>query len=123
MNHDGPGSGLTVPNPRARRWCSRPPCVRRASIPGRRVRGGARYGHATRRSNRTGGARQGLLPAATGEPLLVGSIKTNIGHTDRPAGIAGLIKTVLILQHAEVPPSLHCATPTQAFAWDDLRSS
>jgi acyl transferase domain-containing protein len=41
----------------------------------------------------------------------IGSIKTNIGHTDAAAGVAGFIKTVLALQHRELPPSLHFHAP------------
>ncbi|HEY3909053.1 MAG TPA: amino acid adenylation domain-containing protein [Stellaceae bacterium] len=45
--------------------------------------------------------------AGRSRPLHVGTVKTNIGHTEAASGVAGLIKAVLMLQHQALPPSLH----------------
>ncbi|MDB9526155.1 type I polyketide synthase [Oscillatoria sp. CS-180] len=52
--------------------------------------------------------------------LLVGSAKTNLGHLEGAAGIAGLMKVVLALQHAVIPPHLNCPTPTDRVNWQTL---
>ncbi|MEU8576909.1 SDR family NAD(P)-dependent oxidoreductase [Streptomyces asoensis] len=53
-----------------------------------------------------------------GRPLGVGSLKSNIGHSQAAAGVAGIIKTVLALAHERVPASLHAHPPTGHIAWD-----
>ena len=53
-------------------------------------------------------------------PLLMGSVKTNIGHLESASGAAGLIKVVLSLQHEVLPQSLHFDKPSPHIPWDSL---
>jgi acyl transferase domain-containing protein/acyl carrier protein len=53
-------------------------------------------------------------------PCLVGSVKTNIGHTEAAAGIAGLMKVALSLWHGAIPASLHFREPNPNIAWKEI---
>ena len=56
-----------------------------------------------------------------GQTCAVGSVKTNIGHTEGAAGVAGLIKVALSLHHGIIPPSLHMVEPNPDIPWQELR--
>lgn len=58
---------------------------------------------------------QGRDPSA---PLVIGSVKTNLGHTESAAGVAGLIKAVLAVREGEIPGSRNLKTPNPDVPWD-----
>ena len=123
VNNDGASQGLTAPSPRAQEEVLRA-ALARAGVAGREVHHVEAHGTGTLLGDPIEAA---ALGAVLGEdrppdrPLLVGSVKTNIGHTEGAAGIAGLIKTTLALHHRAVPPSLHLERPSPHIDLDALR--
>lgn len=57
---------------------------------------------------------------STEDPMMIGSVKSNIGHLEAAAGIAGLIKAVLCLEYRELPPSLNFNNPNPHIPWERL---
>jgi acyl transferase domain-containing protein/surfactin synthase thioesterase subunit len=57
----------------------------------------------------------------TGNKLRIGSVKTNIGHTEATAGIAGLVKVVLAMQHKTLPPNLNFNNPNPNIPFEELQ--
>ncbi|MFN8488410.1 MAG: SDR family NAD(P)-dependent oxidoreductase [Caldilineaceae bacterium] len=124
INHDGPSSGLTVPNKRAQEKLIRQ-ALANAQVKPHEVSYIEAHGTGTPLGDpielRALGA---VFGAADGtkrqQPLLVGTVKTNIGHLEAAAGIAGFMKTVLALHYGQIPPSLHFKTPNPYIEWDAL---
>lgn len=109
VNQDGRSSGLTVPNGLAQQQV-----IRAALANGRVEPAQINYVEAHGTGTPLGDPVElKTLNAVLGkgrspeQSLMVGSVKTNIGHLEAGAGIAGLIKVVLALQHEEIPPHLH----------------
>ncbi|MDX3729625.1 type I polyketide synthase [Streptomyces caniscabiei] len=111
VNSDGRSNGLLAPNPAAQQALLRTAYARAGLSP-------AHIDHVEAHGTGTplgdpieAGALGAVLGAGRDpdQPLLLGSVKGNLGHLESAAGIAGLVKTVLALHHDLIPPSLHCA--------------
>jgi len=122
VNQDGASSGLTVPNGGAQQRLISA-ALARAGLTG----GDVDYLEAHGTGTPLGDPIEVQAAAAAyggsrdaDRPLLMGSVKTNIGHTESASGAAGLIKVVLSLQHEVLPQSLHFDNPSPHIPWDSL---
>jgi acyl transferase domain-containing protein len=124
VNQDGRSGGLTVPNGPAQQALIREALGRARVQPGE-----VSYVEAHGTGTSLGDPIEAhALGAVFGRdrlpdrPLLIGSVKTNLGHLEAAAGIAGLIKVVLSLQHGEIPPHIHFSTPSPHISWDAIHA-
>ena len=123
VNQDGATDGLTVPSAVAQREVILA-AVRAARVDPARVQYVELHGTGTRVGDPIEAAGVGSAlgrAEGRGEPLAVGSVKTNIGHLEGAAGIAGLLKIVASLEHRALPASLNFETPNPEIDFDGLR--
>ncbi|MET9218130.1 beta-ketoacyl synthase N-terminal-like domain-containing protein [Streptomyces sp. NPDC003300] len=120
VNHDGHSAGLTVPSAAAQQSLLRD-ALAAADVRPDEIGYVEAHGTGTPLGDPI---EMSALARILGEgrdaehPLLVGSLKTNFGHTDGAAGAAGLLKAALAAQHGEIPPHLHLDRLNPGIRWD-----
>lgn len=122
INQDGRSNGLTAPNGPAQEAVLRAALAHAGVAP-------ARVGYLECHGTGTSlgdPIEVNAIGAVLGEgrradqALAIGSVKTNIGHLEAAAGVAGVVKAVLALQRGEIPPHLHLRTPNPHIDWSAL---
>ncbi len=122
VNSDGRSKGIMAPNPQAQEAV-----LREAYRQARRSPGAVQYIEAHGTGTRLGDPIEVKtlgkfldLDRPAGRKCAIGSLKTNIGHTEAAAGIGGLIKTALAIKHRQLPPSLHFEQPNPLIPFEEL---
>ncbi|NVJ06369.1 SDR family NAD(P)-dependent oxidoreductase [Myxococcus sp. AM001] len=123
VNNDGASNGLTAPSPKAQEQLLRA-AYGSSGVDPTRVQYVELHGTGTPLGDpieaRALGAVLGGAERSAGQPLRVGSVKTNIGHLEAAAGVAGVIKVALSIRKRRLPASLHFEQPNPHIPFDAL---
>ena len=122
VNHDGHSNGLTAPNGPSQEAVVRDALARAGVEPGEV---GYVEAHGTGTALGDPIEVQALATVLGADrpadrPVALGSIKTNVGHLEAAAGVAGLLKVVLAFQRGRIPPHLHLNEPSPYIPWSEL---
>ena len=122
LNQDGASTGLTVPNGEAQERVIEE-ALGRAGVEPSQVDYVEAHGTGTPVGDPI---ELGAVAAAycqerdSDQPLLIGSVKTNVGHLEPAAGMAGLVKVMLAMKQGLIPKHLHFENPTPEIDWEQL---
>ena len=123
VNQDGHTNGISLPSPEAQARLVRDACVYAGIAPSQI---GYVEAHGTGTAVGDPIEAHALAEAlcadrAPDAPLIIGSVKTNLGHLETASGLAGLVKTALVLKHGRIPPTLHFETPNPHIDFSTLK--
>jgi acyl transferase domain-containing protein len=123
VTQDGHTNGITVPSQAAQEAVMRM-AYQRAGILPEQVQYVEAHGTGTPVGDPIEARAIGTVLSA-GRPAskrcIISSVKTNIGHLEAAAGVAGLVKTALALKHRQIPPHLHFHHPNPNIPFDELQ--
>jgi acyl transferase domain-containing protein/acyl carrier protein len=123
VNQDGHTNGITVPSGAAQEAVMRL-AYQRAGILSKDIQYVEAHGTGTPVGDPIEARAIGTVLSAdrpATEQCIISSVKTNIGHLEAAAGIAGLVKTALALKHRQIPPHLHFHNPNPAIPFEELQ--
>lgn len=123
VNHGGAAPGLTVPSESAQEILLKQ-SLKRAQIHPDSIDYIETHGTGTNLGDpiEIGAIRSAYGSRSDAQPLFLGSVKTNIGHLNAAAGMAGLIKTVMMLKKQIIVPNLHFEVPNPRINWDGFNA-
>ncbi|MBF0100645.1 MAG: type I polyketide synthase [Desulfobacterales bacterium] len=120
VNQDGESSGLTAPNALSQKEVILK-ALEHAKCSPDDIDYIEAHGTGTRLGDPIEARALGMVFSQRTKPkVVIGSVKTNIGHLEGAAGIASIIKVILALQHEHIPPTLHFQTPSHYIPWHEL---
>jgi len=122
VNQDGSSGGLTVPNGPAQEMVIKN-AIESCGVKAEQVGYIEAHGTGTSLGDpiEMGAIGNVFCKSYRKKPLIVGAVKTNIGHLEAASGIAGLIKTALILKHKQIPPNLNFNQPNPKIPWNEFQ--
>ncbi len=119
-NQDGRSHGLTAPNGQAQRKLLKQ-TIRRAGVSADQISYIETHGTGTALGDPIEvNALADVIAKDRKSPLLLGALKSNLGHLESAAGSAALIKTLLCLKHQRIPANLHFTSPNAHINWSGL---
>jgi acyl transferase domain-containing protein/NADPH:quinone reductase-like Zn-dependent oxidoreductase/acyl carrier protein len=123
LNQDGHTNGISLPCPKAQARLVKEACLDAGISP---LEIGFVEAHGTGTAVGDPIEAHALADALCGDrpvdaPLIIGSVKTNLGHLETAAGVAGLVKAILVLKHGKIPANLHFETPNPNIDFEGLK--